>query len=106
CTPIAVRVVGRDESCDQVACAPPSQNPPSGFPATGSPGCSRCILRDLVQLCGHSSPTSECVGSVSPDQQLNLPRCFPMYAAFRALSTTGESDFHRRFCFPQVGPFG
>jgi hypothetical protein len=35
-------VVGRDESCDQVACArPPSQNPPSGFPATGSPGCSR-----------------------------------------------------------------
>jgi hypothetical protein len=36
------RVVGRDGSCDYVACArPPSQNPPSGFPATGSPGCSR-----------------------------------------------------------------
>lgn len=35
-------LVGRDGSCDQVACArPPSQNPPSGFPATGSPGCSR-----------------------------------------------------------------
>ena len=35
-------MVGRDESCDKVACArPPSQNPPSRFPATGSPGCSR-----------------------------------------------------------------
>ena len=35
-------MVGRDESCDQVACArPPSQNPPSRFPATGSPGCTR-----------------------------------------------------------------
>src|SRR5712691_1790803 len=35
-------MVGRDESCDQVACArPPSQNPPSRFPATGSPGCPR-----------------------------------------------------------------
>jgi len=35
-------VVGRGESRNQVACArPPSQNPPSRFPATGSPGCSR-----------------------------------------------------------------
>ena len=35
-------MVGRDGSCDCVACArPPSQNPPSRFPATGSPGCSR-----------------------------------------------------------------
>src|SRR5437016_2374683 len=35
-------MVGRDGSCDYVACArPPSQNPPSGFSATGSPGCSR-----------------------------------------------------------------
>src|SRR5579864_6139825 len=35
-------MVGRDESCDKVAWARPlSQNPPSRFPATGSPGCSR-----------------------------------------------------------------
>jgi hypothetical protein len=32
-------MVGGDGSCDNVACArPPSQNPPSRFPATGSPG--------------------------------------------------------------------
>jgi tetratricopeptide (TPR) repeat protein len=38
----AKALVGRDESCDKVACAcPPSQNPPSRFPATGSPGCTR-----------------------------------------------------------------
>src|SRR5215471_13666418 len=41
-----------------------------------------CLLCDLIQLCGHSSPTSECAGNVSLDQQLNLPRRFPMYAAF------------------------
>src|SRR5260370_9162076 len=35
-------MVGRDGSCDKVACArPPAQNPPSGLPATGSPGRSR-----------------------------------------------------------------
>src|SRR5262252_2775497 len=44
--------------------------------------CFRC---DLIQLCGHSSPTSECVGNVSLDQQLNLSRCFPLYAAFPTL---------------------
>ena len=39
---ISRSLVGRDESCDQVTCArPPSQNPPSRFSATGSPGCSR-----------------------------------------------------------------
>jgi hypothetical protein len=94
-------MVGRDGSCDRVACArPPSQNPPGGFPATGSPGCARwravrlCLLRDLVQLCEHSFPTSECAGNVSLDQPLNLPRCFPMFAAFP------RSEYYQRVRLP------
>ena len=49
-----------------------------------------CLLRDLVQLCGHSSPTSECAGNVSPNQLLNLARLFPLYAAFP------RSEYYRR----------
>src|SRR5256886_12800986 len=52
------------------------------------------LLRDLVQLCGHSSPTSDCAGNVSLDQLLNLPRCFPMYAAFP------RSEYYQRVRLP------
>ena len=34
------------------------------------------------------------------------PAASPCTRLSRAQSTTGESDFHRRFCLPQVGPFG
>jgi hypothetical protein len=51
-------------------------------------------LHDLVQLCGHSSPTSERAGNVSPDQQLNLPRCFPMCTAFP------RSEYYQRVRLP------
>src|SRR5215469_3633692 len=53
-----------------------------------------CLLCDLIQLCGHSSPTSECAGNVSLDQQLNLPRRFPMYAAFP------RSEYYQRVRLP------
>ena len=39
--------------------------------------------------------------------RLTLSRPFPLYAAFpRSEYRMGESDFHRRFDFPQDGPFG
>src|ERR1700680_4310637 len=34
------------------------------------------------------------------------PAASPCTRLSRAPSTTSESDFHRRFCLPQVGPFG
>src|SRR5258706_395688 len=49
-------MVGRDGSCDKVACArPPAQNPPSGLPATGSPGRSRekAVRPSHVELTPH-----------------------------------------------------
>ena len=93
-------VVGRDGSRGESSCArPPSQNPSSGFPATGSPGCARemairlRLRSDLVRLCGHLSPTSECREcfprpATQPAPPLPHVRGFP---ALRVLSASPTS---------------